>query len=65
MVTPGVYWERGYGSAGVASLLYEHRLRADDVLELALGVTLSRQPYDGVAENAAAALLTLRWRFGQ
>ena len=65
VVTPGVYWERGYGSAGVASLLYEHRLRADDVLELALGVTLSRQPYDGVAENAAAALLTLRWRFGQ
>jgi biofilm PGA synthesis protein PgaA len=62
--TPGVYWERGYGAKGVASLLYEHRLRADDVLELGLGVTFSRQPYDGVYENAAAALLALRWRFG-
>lgn len=64
VVTPGVYWERGYGAKGVASLLYEHRLRADDVLELGLGVTFSRQPYDGVYENAAAALLALRWRFG-
>ncbi len=63
-LTPGVYWERGHSSSAVASLLYEHRLRIDDVLELSLGATLSRQPYDGVYENAAAALLTLRWRFG-
>lgn len=64
VVTPGVYWERGYGSAGVASLLYEHRLRADDVLEFGLGLTLARQPYAGAYENSAAVLLNIIWRFG-
>jgi len=64
VVTPGVHWERGFGANGVANLLYEHRLRANDVFEASLGLALSRQSYDGVYENAAAALLTLRWRFG-
>ncbi len=62
-VTPGVYWEQGFGDAGVLNVAYEHRIRSNDVLEASLGVNFSRQPYDGVYENTFAFLLHLRRRF--
>jgi len=61
-VTPGAYWEQGYGGGGVASILYEHRVEIDDAFEAGLGLSVSRQPYDGAYENTTAMLLNLRWR---
>jgi biofilm PGA synthesis protein PgaA len=63
VITPGVYWEQGYGAGGAASVLYEQRLQINDVFQAGLGVTLSRQQYDGQYQNTAAILLNLRERF--
>ncbi len=63
IVTPGVYWEHGFGAGGAGSIRYEHRVRNNDVLEAALGVNVSRQPYDGKYENTIALLLSFRHRF--
>jgi biofilm PGA synthesis protein PgaA len=63
VVSPGIYWERGFGTAGVASVLYEHRIRSNDVLEAGLGVTLGRQSYDAEYQNSVAVLFNLRARF--
>jgi len=63
VVTPGVYWQRGYGSDGVGSVFYEQRIRSNDVLELGLGVSFGRQSYDGVPEDSVALLLSVRSRF--
>jgi len=62
VVTPGVYWEQGFGEGGAASVLYEHRLRMNDVFEAGLGVSFSRQPYDGKYESTTAVLFNLRLR---
>jgi biofilm PGA synthesis protein PgaA len=63
VLTPGVYWEKGFGAGGAASILYEHRIQINDVFEAGLGVTLSRQPYDGQSQNTVAVMLSLRMRF--
>jgi biofilm PGA synthesis protein PgaA len=62
-ITPGLYCEKGFGSGGAASILYEHRIQINDVFEAGLGVTFSRQQYDGQYEDTAAVLLNLRTRF--
>jgi biofilm PGA synthesis protein PgaA len=62
VVSPGVYWEQGFGEGGAASVLYEHRLRMNDVFEAGLGVSFSRQPYDGKYESTTAVLFNLRLR---
>jgi biofilm PGA synthesis protein PgaA len=62
-VSPGVYWANGFGAGPAASLLYEHRIRADDVVEAGLGLSLGRQSYDGAAENSAALLFNVTLRF--
>jgi len=62
-VTPGLYWQQGFGSGGAVTVHYEHRLRSDDVVEAAVGLSFSRQPYDGVYENSSALLGHLRVRF--
>ena len=63
VVTPGVYWEQGFGDGGAINVLYEHRIRINDVFEAGLGVNFSRQPYDGNYENTVAVLLNVRDRF--
>jgi biofilm PGA synthesis protein PgaA len=63
VITPGAYWEQGFGGGYAASVLYEHRLQINDVFEMGLGVTFGRQQYDGVYQNVVAALLTIRERF--
>jgi biofilm PGA synthesis protein PgaA len=63
VITPGAYWEQGFGTGGAGSVLYEQRLRANDVFETGLGVTLSRQPYDGTYDNTVALLFNMRLRF--
>jgi biofilm PGA synthesis protein PgaA len=62
-VTPGVYWQQGFGAGGAGSVLYEHRIRINDVFEAALGATASRQQYDGQYQNTVAVLISLRQRF--
>ena len=63
VITPGVYWEQGFGGGYAASVLYEQRLQINDVFEGALGATFSRQQYDGNYQNTVAVLLSLRERF--
>ena len=63
LITPGVYWEQGFGNGGAATVFYEHRLRINDVFEAGLGVSFSRQPYDGNYENTVAVLFNVRERF--
>lgn len=63
VVTPGLYWQQGFGAGGTANVLYEQRIRSDDVLEAGLGVNFSRQSYDGDYESSVALLFNLRWRF--
>jgi biofilm PGA synthesis protein PgaA len=63
VVASGAYWERGYGTGGAGSVLYEHRLRINDVFEAGLGVSFARQPYDGNDENTIAVLFHIRERF--
>ena len=62
-VSPGLYWATGFGAGPAISLLYEHRVRADDIVEAGLGLSIGRQSYDGVAENNAAILFNLMVRF--
>ncbi len=62
VITPGIYWEQGFGADGVGSAFYEHRVRSDDVIEAGLGVSFGRQTYDGKYESSAAVLFNLRWR---
>jgi len=62
VLTPGLYWEKGFGTSGAASLLYEQRIQINDVFEAGLGVTLSRQQYDGQYQNTVALMLSLRMR---
>ncbi len=63
VLTPGVYWEKDFGAGGAASILYEHRLQVNDVFEAGLGVTVSRQQYDGQYQNTVAVLFSMRMRF--
>jgi biofilm PGA synthesis protein PgaA len=63
VVTPGAYWEQGFGTGGAATVLYEHRIQNNDVLEAGLGVSFSRQPYDGTYQNTIAILFNSRARF--
>jgi biofilm PGA synthesis protein PgaA len=63
VVTPGVYWEQKFGEGGALNVLYEHRVRVNDVFEAGLGINFSRQPYDGNYENTIALLLNVRERF--
>ncbi len=63
VATIGRYWEQNFGTGGAWGVRYEHRIRADDRLEAALGVGFSRQPYDGVYESSIAFTLNLTWRF--
>ncbi|MFN7191726.1 MAG: poly-beta-1,6 N-acetyl-D-glucosamine export porin PgaA [Rhodospirillales bacterium] len=62
-VSPGVYWAAGFGAGPALSVLYEHRIRADDIVEAGLGLSLGRQSYDGIAENNAAVLFNITLRF--
>lgn len=62
-VSPGLYWATGFGAGPATSLLYEHRVRADDIVEAGLGLSIGRQSYDGVAEYNAAVLFNLMVRF--
>lgn len=62
-VSPGLYWAASFGAGPAVSLLYEHRIRADDIVEAGLGLSLGRQSYDGVAENNAAVLFNVTLRF--
>lgn len=62
-VSPGLYWATGYGAGPAMNVLYEHRIRADDVVEAGLGLNFGRQSYDGVAENYAAVLFNITLRF--
>ena len=63
VITPGVYWEQKFGEGGALNVLYEHRVRVNDVFEAGLGINFSRQPYDGNYENTIALLLNVRERF--
>ena len=62
-VTPGVYWENGFGTAPVVAAEYEHRLRINDVIDTSLGVGFGRQPYDGIYENTVTVLFHFVGRF--
>jgi biofilm PGA synthesis protein PgaA len=63
VLTPGLYWQQGYGTSPVASVSYEQRLRIDDVFDASLGLGLGRQSYDGSYENAIAIMFRLTQRF--
>jgi biofilm PGA synthesis protein PgaA len=63
VITPGIYWEQGFGTAGVASVRYEQRLRVNDVFDAGLGIGFGRQPYDGQYENTISLLFNLTSRF--
>ena len=63
VLTPGVYWQQGFGSGAAGSVRYEHRLQFNDVFEAGLGATFSRQKYGGVYQNTVSILLHLRERF--
>jgi biofilm PGA synthesis protein PgaA len=63
VITPGVYWQQTFGGGYAASVLYEQRLRINDVFEAGLGATFSRQQYDGLYQNTVALLLNIRERF--
>jgi len=62
-LSPGYYWEQGFGGGFAGNILYEHRLRLDDDFEGALGVRFSRQPYDGKAEDDLSFIGSVDWRF--
>jgi biofilm PGA synthesis protein PgaA len=63
VVTPGVYWQDGYGYGGVFSVQYQQRLRVNDVFDFGVGVGYGLQPYDGVYENTIILLAHLNLRF--
>jgi biofilm PGA synthesis protein PgaA len=63
VVTPGVYWQSGYGSLGVFSVQYQQRLRINDTFDVGWGVGYGLQPYDGVYENTITLLAHLTCRF--
>jgi biofilm PGA synthesis protein PgaA len=63
VATPGIYWQQGFGTAPAFNLLYEHRVRANDVFEAGLGFSYGRQPYDGNPETSMAVLFNTRIRF--
>ena len=63
VITPGLYWEQGFGSAAVVNVRYEQRLRVNDVFDAGLGVGFGRQPYDGQYENTISILFNLTSRF--
>jgi biofilm PGA synthesis protein PgaA len=63
VLTPGIYWEQGFGTAAVVNVRYEQRLRIDDVFDAGLGVGFGRQPYDGQNENTISVLFNLTSRF--
>jgi len=63
VVTPGLYWQQDHGTAPVAAVLYQQRLRMDDTFDARLGFSLGRQSYDGNYENEAAVFFSLTQRF--
>ena len=63
VATPGIYWQQGFGSGTAFNVLYEHRVRANDVFEAGLGLSYGRQPYDGNLETNMAVLFNTRIRF--
>jgi biofilm PGA synthesis protein PgaA len=60
--TAGPYWEKNFGTGFVWGTRYEHRIRSGDVIEAALGLGFSRQPYDGAYEDDIAITFRLTWR---
>ncbi|HUA53624.1 MAG TPA: poly-beta-1,6 N-acetyl-D-glucosamine export porin PgaA [Candidatus Sulfotelmatobacter sp.] len=63
VVTPGAYWEQGFGTSAAFAARYQHRLRVNDVIDTALGVGYGRQNYDGIVENTISVLFNMTARF--
>lgn len=59
----GDYWQEGYGNGGIALVRYELAYAPDDRLELRLGISRSRRPYDGTPTTLDAISLMADWRF--
>ena len=59
----GVYSERGFSSGSVAFVGYSQRLRLDDVFEAALGISVTRRPYDGIQERIVRGTFDISMRF--
>lgn len=60
-LSAGPYWERGYGSAWVPSLRYEHEWQFATGRSLLYGVSWSRPVYDGQRERHVSFDLGFRW----
>jgi len=62
-LSAGSYWQRHYGSHAALGLAYGQRWRANDVFEVAFGVSASSRPYDGARERELQFWLDLNVRF--
>ena len=62
-VMGGNYWQRDFGHALIGSVFYEHRLRANDVIDVGFGIGYRHLVFDGEPEEQLAALTRLMWRF--
>lgn len=63
VVTVGSYWQSDFGSAPIGSILYEQIYHVDLATEVNYGVQLSRNVYDGEAENSLGFFLSLKHSF--
>lgn len=59
----GDYWQEGYGSGDIRQARYELIYAPDDRLELHLGISRTRRPYDGTLTTLDALTLMADWRF--
>ena len=52
LVTPGAYWESGYGTGAAADIRYQQKLILNDTMELGAGIGYGIQPVDGKYEGS-------------
>ena len=63
VVGAGVYAQRHYGRAQVATWEYGQRFRTRDALEVSASLSGQSRPYDGLRENSAQFGFNLMYRF--
>jgi biofilm PGA synthesis protein PgaA len=62
-ITPGMYWEQGFGDSAALAFRYEQRIHYNDTLNAGVGLNFARQDYDGVPENDISLTFDLSERF--
>lgn len=63
VATIGPYWEQRFGTGLAWSIRYEQRVAWNDTGEVSVGLSFSRQPFDGEYENDVALTLGSTLRF--